>query len=222
MEGRVQSETKRIWIMNVASHNPIGSARQPKASANQPNDLPISCHDETSQLSSAEQGRGECDAGNPRSSRAFNGDCADLVHELANTTTAVLMNAQVLAWKLPPYSHLKRPLREIERNAHRGGELMKRLLSRLAPAKDTDTKDTKDTDRKDTTGQESEPSLWVQGPGVELNDTVTVQEPGVNSGNAENLPPRMNSRPAPGFSSASEVELTSPCDGCTSTFPKKG
>lgn len=205
--------------MNVASHNPIGSARQAKASANQLEPLAMAGDEETSQMSSAGQGREECDAGNPRSSRAFNGDCADLVHELANTTTAVLMNAQVLGWKLPPYSHLKRPLREIERNAQRGGELMKRLLSRLAPAKDTHTKD---PDTKDTTGQGSEPSSCVQGPGVELIDTVTAQGPSVDSGNAENLPPRMSSRPAPGFSSASEVELTSPCDGCTSTFPKKG
>ena len=228
MKGRVQSESKRIWIMNVASHNPIGSPRQAKASANQLEPLAMACDDGTSQLSSAEQGRGECDAGNPRSSRAFHGDCADLVHELANTTTAVLMNAQVLGWKLPPYSHLKRPLREIERNAQRGGELMKRLLIRLAPAQDTpatDTqdkdKDTQDTDTRATTGQVSEDRSSVPAPGVGLSETVTAQEPGVDSGNAENLPPR-SSRPAPGFSSASEVELTSPCDGCTSTFPKKG
>lgn len=207
--------------MNEASHNPIGSARQAKASANQLDDLPITCDDPTSQLSSAEQGRGECDAGNPRSSRAFHGDCADLVHELANTTTAVLMNAQVLGSKLPPYSHLKRPLREIERNAQRGGELMKRLLSRLAPAEDTRAKDTQDTDTKATTGQVSEDRSSVQAPGVGLIETVTAQEPGVDPGNAENLPPQ-SSRPAPGFSSAWEVELTSACDGCTSTFPKKG
>src|ERR1019366_8026255 len=207
MEGRVQSETKRICIMTVPSHNPIGSARQPKASANQPNDLPISCHDETSQLSSAEQGRGECDAGNPRSSRALNGACAYLVHELASTTTAVLMNAQVLGWKLPPYSRLKRPLREIERNAQRGSELMKCLLRRLG----TDGTDQADEDRR-----------CQQDGGLRFIDTVTAQEPRVDSGRAENLPPRTNSGPAPGFFSAPEVELTPPCDACTSTFPKKG
>ena len=202
--------------MNTASHNPIVSARQTGPLRNQLDRLPLPGDDEISQMSSAEQGREERDPGNPRPSRAFSGDCADLVHELANTTTAVLMNAQVLAWKLPPYSHLKRPLREIERNAQRGGELMKRLLSRLAPAKDTDT------DIQDTTGQVGEDSLCVQDPRWGLSDTVTAQEPGVNFRNAENLPPRMSSRPAPGFSSASDVELTSPCDGCTSTFPKKG
>jgi len=42
--------------------------------------------------------------------------------------TLVLMNAQVVGWKLPPYSHLKRSVREIERSAQRGGELLKDLL----------------------------------------------------------------------------------------------
>lgn len=56
--------------------------------------------------------------------------CAEVVHELANLMTAVLVNAQVLGWKLPPYSHLKRPVREVERNAQRGGELLKRLMVR--------------------------------------------------------------------------------------------
>ena len=158
-------------------------------------------------MSSAEQGREERDPENPRSSRAFSGDCADLVHELANTTTVVLMNAQVLAWKLPPYSRLKRPLREIERNAQRGGELMKRLLSRLAA---------------DTTEPASEPRPCEDASRLGSTNTVTAQEPGVDSGNAVNLPPRMNSRPAPVFSSGPEGELTARCDACTSTFPKKG
>jgi hypothetical protein len=141
------------------------------------------------------------------SSRAFNGDCAALVHELANTTTAVLMNAQVLGWKLPPYSHLKRPLREIERKAQRGSELMKCLLRRLG---------TEGTD------QANEERRWVQDRGLELSDTVTAQEPRVDSGSAENLPPRTNARLAPGFFSIPEAELTSPCDGRPSRFPKKG
>ncbi len=59
-------------------------------------------------------------------------DCEDLLHELSNVVTGVLMNAQVLEWKLPPYSHLKRSIREVERNAQRGGELLKRLMRRLA------------------------------------------------------------------------------------------
>lgn len=53
---------------------------------------------------------------------------ADTLHELANAVTVLLVNAQVLEWKLPPYSRLKRPVREIERHAQRGGALLKRLL----------------------------------------------------------------------------------------------
>lgn len=58
--------------------------------------------------------------------------CEDVLHELANVMTAVLTNTQVLSWKLPPYSHLKRSVREMERNAQRCGELLKRLVSRCA------------------------------------------------------------------------------------------
>lgn len=60
------------------------------------------------------------------------GSCAEVLHELANVMTAVLTNTQVLSWKLPPYSHLKRSVHEVERNAQRGGELLKRLVSRCA------------------------------------------------------------------------------------------
>lgn len=58
--------------------------------------------------------------------------CANALHELANLMTGVLTNAQVVGWKLPPYSHLKRPIRELERNAQRGGELLKSLMQRCA------------------------------------------------------------------------------------------
>lgn len=56
--------------------------------------------------------------------------CPELLHELSNLMTGVLLNAQMLEWKLPPYSHLKRPVREVARNAQRSGELMKALLRR--------------------------------------------------------------------------------------------
>lgn len=59
-------------------------------------------------------------------------DCEELLHQLANVLTGVLMNAQVLEWKLPPYSHLKRSVRELERNAQRGSEMLRRLTRRLA------------------------------------------------------------------------------------------
>lgn len=57
-------------------------------------------------------------------------DCGELLHGLNNALASVLPNAQVMAWKLPSYSRSKRYLHEIERNAQRGGELVKRLLER--------------------------------------------------------------------------------------------
>jgi hypothetical protein len=58
------------------------------------------------------------------------GGCSDVLHELSNVMTGVLTNAQVLSWKLPPYSHLKRAVRELERGAQRSAALMKRLRER--------------------------------------------------------------------------------------------
>lgn len=57
-------------------------------------------------------------------------DCGELLHVLNNALASVLLNAQVMAWKLPSYSRGKRYLHEIERNAQRAGELVKRLLER--------------------------------------------------------------------------------------------
>lgn len=62
---------------------------------------------------------------------ASDGKCTDLLHDLNNVLFSILLNAQVLEWKLPSYSRLKRNLHEIERNAQRGGELVKRLLKHL-------------------------------------------------------------------------------------------
>jgi hypothetical protein len=192
--------------MNTVSHNLIDSARQTEASRIEHDRPPIPCDNQASQMSSAEQGREGREPGNPRSSRAFRSDCADLVHELANTTTAVLMNAQVLGWKLPPYSRLKRPLREIERNAQRGCELMKRLLSRLAI---------------DTTRPACEPGTCGMPSSMESTNTVTAQEPGVDSGSAVNLPPRMSSHPAPVFSPGREVNSHQDVMPVLARFPKR-
>ncbi len=66
--------------------------------------------------------------------------CALTLHELANTIAAVLMNAQVMEWRLPPYSRLKRPVREIERQAQRSSALLKGLLCQFQrPAEATRT-----------------------------------------------------------------------------------
>ena len=53
--------------------------------------------------------------------------CSDLLHDISNLMAAMLLNAQRLDWKLPPYSHLKRPVRELARNAQRSSELIRRL-----------------------------------------------------------------------------------------------
>src|SRR5664279_6566944 len=58
-------------------------------------------------------------------------DCAGILHGLNNVLASMLLNAQVMEWKLPSYSRSRRYLHEIERNAQRGGELVKRLLERL-------------------------------------------------------------------------------------------
>jgi hypothetical protein len=219
--------------MNTIGNPRHAGTNQRELPARQPDSRSVFCNHESTQVSSAEQGREGREPGTPRSSRAFSCDCADLVHELANTTTAVLMNAQVLGWRLPPYSRLKRPLREIERNAQRGGELMKRLLSHLAIEAAGQPDRTMCADY----GLEVN-RLLCHGAGEEAGetapdhipadianqrvDTVTAQESGVDSGTTVILPPRMNTRPAPVFCSPPEVELTSACDACTSTFPKKG
>ena len=59
------------------------------------------------------------------------GDCSEILHGLNNALASMLLSAQVMEWKLPSYSRSKRYLHEIERNAQRGGELVKQLLARL-------------------------------------------------------------------------------------------
>jgi hypothetical protein len=186
--------------MNFVTYSPGGSAKQPTSLASQPDCLPIPRDKKISEMSSAGQACEECNQEDQRSSHAFSRDCAGLVHELANTITAVLVNVQVLGWKVPPYSRLKRPLREIERNAQRGGELMKRLLTHL-------------------TIDGSDPASCQQ---ISRSHTVTAQEPEDCSGSATDLPSQTNSHPAPVLSLDRADELTAPCDGCTSTVPKKG
>lgn len=63
--------------------------------------------------------------------RLLDRESAELLHELNNVFVSMLLNAQVMEWKLPSYSRLKRNLHEVQRNAQRGGELTKRLLDRL-------------------------------------------------------------------------------------------
>ena len=62
------------------------------------------------------------------------GGCSELLNEISNLMTGVLLNAQALEWKLPPYSHLKRPVRGLARSAQRTSELMKTLLRHCTQA----------------------------------------------------------------------------------------
>lgn len=75
--------------------------------------------------------------GRVRSLRLQCSDCKELLHEISNTITGVLMNAQILERKLPPYSHLKRLVRQVARGAQGGSELLKQLMRSLA---NSDTK----------------------------------------------------------------------------------
>jgi hypothetical protein len=87
----------------------------------------LDCRASAATAAASEPG-GETDARLPHASLAGCGSCADTLHELANTISAVLIHAQVMEWRLPPYSRLKRPVREIERQAQRSAALLKRLL----------------------------------------------------------------------------------------------
>ena len=127
-------------------------------------------------------------------------DCEELLHELSNVLTGVLMNAQVLAWKLPPYSHLKRSVREVERNAQRGGELLKRLTRRVAVSEAAELRDA------------APEAVAACGPG-ELG-----RQPRVDGSS-----PAQTSENGNGESrTTAEGDLTGDCDTCTSEFPKKG
>lgn len=142
----------------------------------------------------------ESDARTSPSSHAACGACTDTVHELANTMTAVLINAQVLEWKLPPYSRMKRPVRELERQAQRGSALLKRLLREFEAKAD------------------ATPVLCLHG----TRAVATAQGPKVADAGPVNLPPLTRPPSAPGSGNPSEKELTSVCDPCTSAlFPKE-
>ena len=130
--------------------------------------------------------------------------CADTLHELANSMTAVLINAQVLEWKLPPYSRLKRPVREIALHARRSEGLLKRLLRAF----------------ETHLPEEARQELCGQVPSLHgTMAAVTAQGPA--DGGSVKLPPQMRSPSALGLDFSPETELTSVCDPCTSAFFRK-
>lgn len=134
---------------------------------------------------------------------------ADTLHELANAVTVLLVNTQVLEWKLPPYSRSKRPVREIERHAQRGGALLKRLLHQFEATKDTDLLEL------------CRRVAFLHSPLLGSVAAVTDRGPATAAAEAANplslpLPSALGSR------SPCERGLTSLCDLCTSaSFPKE-
>jgi hypothetical protein len=56
---------------------------------------------------------------------------ARLLHDLNNVLVAILLNVQIIEWKMPSYSRVKRNLHEVERSAQRGGLLVNRLRAIL-------------------------------------------------------------------------------------------
>ena len=84
--------------------------------------------------------------------KAACGDCAEILHGLNNVLAGMLLNAQVMEWKLPSYSRSKRYLHEIERNAQRGGEMVKRLLERLQSGSREDPRSDRDCEASSTLG----------------------------------------------------------------------
>jgi hypothetical protein len=110
---------------------PQAVASEPENSEPQP--LEISKKDEACVIASSSCGDSEGPADEKACPSHFRcGDCSEMLHELSNVMTGVLTNAQLLGWKLPPYSHLKRSVREVERGAQRSGELLRRLKERCA------------------------------------------------------------------------------------------
>lgn len=132
--------------------------------------------------------------------------CADTIHELANSMTAVLINVQALEWKLPPYSRLKRLVREIERHAQRSGALLKRLREFAINPSEA------------ARGEFCRPVPCLHGTMA----AVTARELGGDRPRAGDTaaPGAVASASAPGSSRGTELTLI--CDPCTSAFfPKE-
>ena len=189
-----------------------GRANQVETAKEETGNIPISIpflngNAREAMASSSGEG-GERDAKAPCSSHAGCSGCADTVHELANAMTAVLINAQVLEWNLPPYSRMKRPVREIERHAQRGGALLKSLLRHFKP---------------DPEEEKQCQDLSGQVPGLRgTMATVSVQGPEATTKGPVKLPSLKPSSSAPGSCFPPQEELTSLCDPCTSAFfPKE-
>ena len=203
------ARTKRTREMNAQI--PIGRVNQRAPAKEETGNIPLPVpflNGNASQAMASSSGEGEeSDARTSPSSHTGCSGCAETVHELANTMTAVLINAQVLEWKLPPYSRMKRPVREIERHAQRGGALLKRLL------------------RHFEAGPEEEANQQLCGQVPCWHGTMaagTAQGPNATAAGPVKLPPLTRPASAPGSWIPPEKELTLVCDPCTSMFfPKE-
>lgn len=85
------------------------------------------------------QGNGDGKAKAEASGKETSADQAEILHGLNNVLVSILLNAQLMEWKLPSYSHLRRNVHEIERSAQRAGILLKRLLAERGARKARDT-----------------------------------------------------------------------------------
>ena len=59
-------------------------------------------------------------------------ELGEILHGLNNVLVSIVLNAQIMEWKLPSYSHMRRNTHEIQRSAQRAGVLLKRLRARTA------------------------------------------------------------------------------------------
>jgi hypothetical protein len=127
--------------------------------------------------------------------------CRELLHKLANVLTATLLNAQMLSWKVPPHSRMKRTVREMERNTQLSVELLRRFQLLTGTGGDAALCGNEITDSEE------------QGAAVTAQESARAEE-------AEALRDHQSSTgPAPLFPSR---QLTAACDGCTSGFfPKR-
>jgi len=65
----------------------------------------------------------------------------EILHGLNNVLVSILLNAQLIEWKLPSYSGMRRNVHEVERSAQRGALLVNRLKHWLdtGPSRDPQT-----------------------------------------------------------------------------------
>lgn len=203
--------------MNTTGNNAIGSTRAVEI-----------CGDDATDVRAARDDGQDCETAQPFATPA--GECSQILHALANVMTGVLMNAQMLDWKLPPYSRLKRPVREIERAAQRATELATRLRSRLV-AGSVEAAEAQNQDqlcRRPLSSLGAMAAVTAQEPGPPQRAGFArsgVEEPGQPgeiAPGAAKLSPLTTTSPAPVFCPPADRELTWQCDPCTSAnFPKR-